>query len=134
MNIDTYHKKWYWKNRDKPGFLQRHRESELRRLRKDPRIILLRGAKYRAKKTGLPFNLELADIIIPAICPILKMPLELGEKIKGGSDLSPSLDRKVSALGYVKGNVWVISRKANAMKNNANIEELRNFAHWVYQL
>jgi len=37
---------------------------------------------------------------------------------------SPSLDRINPALGYVKGNVWVISFKANAIKQNATVQEL----------
>ena len=40
-------------------------------------------------------------------------------------DDSPSLDRIVSSLGYVKGNIRVISYKANRVKSNATLEELR---------
>jgi hypothetical protein len=39
-------------------------------------------------------------------------------------DNSYSLDRIDSNKGYVKGNVWVISRRANVIKNNATLEEL----------
>ena len=31
----------------------------------------------------------------------------------------------IPELGYIKGNVWVISNKANRIKNNATLEELR---------
>jgi hypothetical protein len=34
-------------------------------------------------------------------------------------------------LGYVKGNVAVISHRANAIKNNATAEELQMVARWV---
>jgi hypothetical protein len=39
-------------------------------------------------------------------------------------DSSPSLDRLVPALGYVIGNIHVISNRANTLKNNASIKEL----------
>ena len=36
-----------------------------------------------------------------------------------------SIDRKDSSKGYVKGNVAIISRRANLLKNNATIAELK---------
>ena len=38
---------------------------------------------------------------------------------------SPSVDRVVPSLGYVKGNVHVISHRANSMKSDATIENVR---------
>jgi len=35
------------------------------------------------------------------------------------------LDRIDNNKGYIKDNVWVISRKANTIKNNASLEELK---------
>ena len=86
-------------------------------------------AKHRAKTKGIPFDIEISDIIIPEICPILGLPLKT--TIDGNRDLSPSLDRIDNTKGYVKGNVQVISFKANNMKCTANDEELINFANWV---
>jgi hypothetical protein len=53
---------------------------------------------------------------------ILGIPLVMGDKY--AHDNSPSLDRIIPELGYVKGNIMVISHKANTIKSNANIEEL----------
>ena len=86
-------------------------------------------AKHRAKTKGIPFNIEISDIIIPEICPILGLPLKT--TIDGNRDLSPSLDRIDNTKGYIKGNIQVISFKANNMKCTANDEELINFANWV---
>jgi len=90
---------------------------------------LFQQAKYRAKTRNIPFDIEILDIIIPEICPILGLPLKT--LIDGNRDLSPSLDRIDNTKGYLKGNIQVISSKANTMKHNANKSELINFSNWV---
>lgn len=84
---------------------------------------LVQGAKQRAKKYGLPFDITYLDVVIPKKCPYLNIPL-----IPFSEWSSPSLDRILPELGYVKGNIQVISTKANTMKNNATPEELLSFA------
>lgn len=87
------------------------------------------GARQRAKTTGIPFNLDVSDIIIPDYCPILGIALAPNRgKVK---DNSATVDRIVPELGYTKGNIQVLSHKANAMKYNATPEELLKFARWV---
>ena len=87
------------------------------------------GAKGRAKKLGLEFNLTIEDIIIPEFCPVLGIKLK--QSFGNLSDASPSLDRIVPELGYVKGNVKVISNRANTIKNNATLSELEKIAEYV---
>ena len=79
----------------------------------------------RAAKNGLDFNIEESDIVIPDICPILEVPFEFGTQ--GNYPYSPSLDRIDNSKGYVKGNIQVISSKANSMKNSATFDELCKF-------
>jgi hypothetical protein len=89
---------------------------------------MLHAASYRAKGAG-PFNIVQADIVIPDVCPVLGIPL-----LKGSgkpSDHSPSLDRVVAELGYTRGNVVVISHKANRMKSNATLPELEALVAWL---
>src|SRR3546814_964305 len=82
--------------------------------------------KSRAKKDGIPFNLDVSDIIVPPVCPILGTPLVDRTGLKaGGTYNTPSIDRKDPTLGYVKGNIGVISRRANLLKNNITIDEVR---------
>lgn len=88
-------------------------------------------ARARAKKNNLPFNITSEDIIIPEYCPILGLKLEASRNIVRFSGSfkpnSPSLDKIEPSKGYVKGNIMVISMKANAMKNNASLKELELF-------
>lgn len=95
-----------------------------RRLRK-PAKTLLDRARMRAQRRGVRFSLELQHIVIPSTCPALGIPLELGETRSANS---PSLDRIVPRMGYVPGNVRVISDKANRLKGDRSLAELRKFA------
>lgn len=79
-------------------------------------------AKSRSKRQGVEFNLELNDVIIPLLCPVLGVPLVIGNIQENG--FSPSLDRVDNNGGYIKGNVWVISRRANTIKNDSTLDEL----------
>ncbi len=86
---------------------------------------VLRAAQQRAKIRGLEFNIGLEDFDIPKLCPLLNIPLQnhIGESVL--QDDSPSLDRIDSSKGYIPGNVWVISNKANRAKNNLTLSELQ---------
>jgi hypothetical protein len=90
---------------------------------------LFQQARYRAKTKNILFDIEISDIIIPETCPILGLPLK--KSIDGNRDLSPSLDRIDNSKGYIKGNIQVISSKANTMKHNADKDDLINFSNWV---
>lgn len=83
--------------------------------------MMLKRTKYKCEIEDIPFNLELSDIIIPEYCPILEV------KMIPYTYTAASIDRIVPELGYTKGNIWIISRKANVMKNDANLKELEIF-------
>src|SRR5690625_5920799 len=90
---------------------------------------MLRAARSRAKRRDLPFNITIDDFEIPARCPALGIELVFN----GPPDNAPSLDRVVPTMGYVKGNVAVISSRANRLKNNAEAHELRSIADFLDQ-
>jgi hypothetical protein len=102
--------------------------------KKHPLQNMYHNAKQRAKKQNVPFELtkEYLSSIMTDTCPILGIQLEFA----GSSTRynSPSLDRLIPELGYVEGNVYIISNKANAIKNNASPEELRKVAQWYEDL
>jgi hypothetical protein len=107
-------------------------DNQLRYYIRHPKRELLHCARQRAKKRDCRFDLRETDFDIPEVCPILGIPL-----VRGGGHIqpgSPTLDRLVPALGYIKGNVWVISAKANVMKSDASPRELLRFAKWVLDI
>jgi hypothetical protein len=120
------HRIWHQKNK-------RH-NNDVRNIRiaRDPIKRCIWSARYRAKKYGIPFDITYADLIMPEVCPYLQIPLVRVKNRIGGT--SPTLDRIVPELGYVKGNVQIISDKANRMKNNASPEELILFAQNVLKM
>jgi hypothetical protein len=91
---------------------------------------LVLGAKQRAKARGLAFDLDVAALLpIPLVCPVLGIRLAFnGGRAKRNS---PSLDRMKPALGYVRGNVRVISQRANALKSDATPDELAAVLRYV---
>ena len=113
----------HWANRE--SILARMKE----RRRASPSVHLCREAKSRARARGLPFDLQPEDVVVPTHCPVLGMPLRMNEG-KSGPD-SPTLDRVIPALGYVRGNVVVISHRANTIKSDASLEELIATAKYV---
>lgn len=93
-----------------------------------PRKRLVSSAKARAKKKGIDFNITVEDVEIPESCPMLNIPLVKG---KGRfSDNSPTLDRIDNNKGYIKGNIQVISYRANSIKRDASIEEFRSILEY----
>lgn len=85
-------------------------------------------ARRRAKAIGVPFSIRVEDIIIPEVCPVLGIPLGA----RGDNrDTAPSLDRRDVHLGYVPGNVFVISQRANRIKSDATLEELQRITAYA---
>lgn len=119
----AYSKKWMLENKDKVAAIQkRYRDSDRKR-------FLFRSNKYNAKKRGIEHTLLYEDIVWPTHCPLLGV--ELNYRTVGREDYGISLDRIDNTQGYVKGNVQVLSLKANVMKYSASKEELIAFAKGV---
>lgn len=105
-------------------------EDELGRVPKS--LVMWSSARKRAKQKGLEFNIELSDIVIPEYCPVLGM--KLSRKNSKQKDNSPSLDRIDNTKGYVKGNVIVVSYKANRLKSDATMPELQHVVNFYTKL
>lgn len=129
-SIREKHRQLYLKNRKKYIEASRVRyeanKIEINAVRKaehrrDPRVVMFNGAKVRARKKNMVFDLAIEDIVVPEFCPVLDIPLVVGDGFRSAN--SPSLDRVDSRLGYTRSNCRVISFKANTLKNDGTIED-----------
>jgi hypothetical protein len=99
--------------------------------------IMWASAKGRAKDRGVPFNISKQDILDvwpdDNKCPVLGIELKHNYDNNGSnSSNSPSLDSVDPLKGYVKGNIAIISQKANKIKNNeTDPETFRKIANWI---
>lgn len=116
-------------------YRKRHAERLLEKRRdwdeSNPIKAMLQRARARARRLGLEFDLAPEDIHIPERCPVLGITLE--RKCRE-QDSSPSLDRIENDKGYVKGNVIVVSFRANRIKGNASVAELRKVLEFYEQI
>lgn len=105
----------------------------MRSAAKYPERVLWNAAKHRARKYGIPFSITPQSLLpLPATCPIFGVTLEYGGgKGKGYNPNAASLDQRDPALGYVPGNVLVMSRRANSIKNDGTAAEHRMIADWM---
>jgi len=138
---------WYEKNPDRiksyaERAASRHREaatseeylkeraSYKRRWRlENPEKYILNSVRTRARRSKKEFDLTIDDIVIPKKCPVLGIPISMtAEK---NSDNLPSIDRFDNSKGYIKGNVNIISRRANSLKRDSTIEEVAFLFEWL---
>lgn len=97
--------------------------------------LLWSQLKNSANKRNIPFDLKPTDIDeigIPVVCPVLGIPLYFHRNAV--QDDSISFDRIDSAKGYTVDNVIVISYRANRLKSDATLEELRKITHFYEAL
>ena len=99
--------------------------------------IMWRSARGRSQKRSCPFTITTEDIlsIYPQdnICPVLG--IEMKQNFDGSgtnSPFSPSLDCIRPELGYIPGNIVIMSLKANQIKNNETDPLVfRKIADWL---
>jgi hypothetical protein len=119
-----FHKSWV----DKDGLQAWCIDCLSKRHRDNPRRLMLVNARARSRRKGLEFHISEEDIVIPEVCPVLGIPIIVGNgaQIRGSrvSDNSPTLDRKDNNRGYTPENVCVISWRANSLKRDASIGEM----------
>jgi hypothetical protein len=119
----AYSRKYYKNN------LKRCRQLNRNYYLRNTRFFMLKRAQLRARVAQLPFNLTLEDIVIPKKCPVLGIELKVGRGRLPRN--SPSLDRVKPHKGYVKGNVAVISNRANILKKDGTLEEFQALVKWL---
>jgi hypothetical protein len=105
--------------------------------------------RARCKAAGTEFTIEPTDIPgvkirkyknyqnrwsweaikYPKVCSVFSVELDWDAHICNNN--SPSLDRVNPTKGYVPGNVMLISNKANRMKQNMYLKELKIFEEYI---
>lgn len=92
----------------------------------------LNTIKAKCEREGIPFAISIDDLLpLPTECPVFGTPLDYFKEGGGPSNSSPTVDRLIPELGYVPGNVRVISCEANRLKNNATIEQLDKIIRYM---
>jgi len=93
--------------------------------------------KGNAKRKDIPFTIKVDEIDRPEYCPVLGLKLYSGmnhnteaTKWKARSDRA-SFDKVIPELGYVPGNVFIISLEANRLKSNATLSQLELLVKYV---
>jgi len=115
-------RQWNYAN---DAFQQQYR---IKYRKSNPANILLARAKNRAKREGIEFDITLKDIVIPTHCPVLNIVLEIGEP---NAPNAPSLDRIDNTKGYIRGNVCVISWRANHLKNSLTLQQAKQIVAYM---
>jgi hypothetical protein len=137
---NTTNREYYYRNKEKilakvketskEQYLK-HKEKKLERTRvsreRHYEKHLYKNIKSRCLKLDIPFDIEVNDLVIPSHCPYLGCELTRTQG-KGKVWTNASVDRIDPTKGYVKGNIQILSSKANLMKAHASQEELIIFA------
>lgn len=107
------------------GYTKSYRERHYSR-------TVIKRLRESAVKKGVPMELTEADVdrllSTTVVCPVFGTPFTVGGV---RHDDSPSFDCFIPALGYVLGNVHVISWRANRLKNNATLEDVERLLAWM---
>jgi hypothetical protein len=121
--------KWWVENREQIRDKRRRKYHDMRGTE------LCYQARFRAKKSGAPFTLtaeDVADIsrrIELGVCELTGVQLSLAER---RGPLSPSIDRRVPALGYTRENTRVVCFAVNCALGNWGEEALREIVScWI---
>lgn len=61
---------------------------------------------------------------MPDVCPVLGIPIDYGAKGINNPNAA-SVDRIDNKKGYVPGNVVIVSFRANELKRDASLDEMR---------
>jgi hypothetical protein len=128
-----YRKKYY----QRPEVKERGKQKIIKRKLEDPRLYkiqrLLYNAKYRARDKNMKFSVtasDLGDWRSMIHCPILPW-IVLNWESNNCSDNCPTIDRQDNTLGYVPGNVHIVSWRANSIKSNATDKEIIALAKYL---
>jgi len=77
--------------------------------------------KHNALATGYSWDVDFSDIQWNTHCPVFGIELDYFATMR--QENSPSFDRLDNDKGYERGNIVIMSWRANRIKNNGTLEE-----------
>jgi len=108
-----------------------------RRCNQSPNKVLWDTSRANAKHVGMVHTITPDDIPLPTHCALLGMELTYtpGTDGRGHRDLNrASIDRIDNSLGYIPGNVQVISWQANRLKGTLTSKQLIYLAKAILKM
>ena len=116
---------------------EKNKANKKYRLNPIPQLIF--AFKKRAKRQKVPFDLTIEDISnllknAGNICPVLGVKMTTTELGSGDTDYSPSFDGIYPKKGYIKENIVIVSNKANRIKTDATVDEIRKVPDFYEKL
>lgn len=110
----------------KPEARARQQQAHMTWRANNPLRWMLARARQGAQCRALEFSIVEADFgALPTHCPVLGLELKYAkERATQGDPAIASLDRKDNSKGYIPGNVFIVSSRANTLKGSASIAEL----------
>jgi hypothetical protein len=109
--------------------IDNEKNGRARRRKADPFGFALGQLRRNAKKRGLEFSVTKKDFLpLPTHCPVLNVELDYSG---AGTWNAASIDRSDCSKGYIPGNVVIMSKRANMLKNDASPEELRKVLEYI---
>ena len=98
----------------------------------NPLSYMLSTARRRAQLKGIEFTITPTDFpTLPTHCPVLGIELHYGRGRGLRQPDSASLDRRDTTKGYVPGNVEIVSWRANDLKGDATLDELKKLVAYL---
>jgi hypothetical protein len=138
MSNSAYGREWRVKN---PDYMRGWHKRRLAAMRDDPSslenqlriaVLMIKGAKSRARKHNFECTITPEDLVpLPVHCPVFPdIELVYMNRMKSRAN-SASLDRIDPTKGYVFGNVCIISDRANRIKYNGTLAEMRALVDYM---
>lgn len=120
-------------HRVRSSAINKNRRAKIRAQRHTPTGwigVTLSTLKRRARTQAVPFDLRKTDLVLPVVCPVFGTTLVYDRN--QDFENAASVDRIKPELGYIRGNIAIISLKANMMKQRCtDPEDFRRLAAWL---
>ena len=90
---------------------------------RNPYKTVFQNARARVLRGGGTWELDFDTFDFPEYCPYLGYKLNYSYGKGKIQHNSPSFDQINAGMGYIKGNVEIVSNRANSMKNDASVDD-----------